>query len=113
MDENIYDEFYSSIYDELHDTERVVDYEFDELMKAIPFNDSSKVLDIGSGTGYFLNVLSNNHINAVGLEKSLSMISYSENLYPNINVIHGNANDPKTFDRNTFSLYYVIIFYIV
>ena len=103
LNENIYDEFYSSIYDELHDTERVVDYQFDELMKAVPFNDSSKVLDIGSGTGYFLNVLSKNDINAIGLEKSLSIKSYSENLYPNINVIHGDANDPKTFDRNTFS----------
>ena len=103
FNEDIYDDFYVSIYDELHDTMNIVDYEYDELIKTVPFNYNSKLLDIGSGTGYFLNVLSNNDINAVGLEKSTSMKNNSENLYPNIYVINGDANDPKTFDRTSFS----------
>ena len=92
----------ASINESLAIVDAIID-EYDELIKTVPFNDNSKLLDIGSGTGYFLNVLSNNDINAIGLEKSTSMKNNSENLYPNIYVINGDANDPKTFDRTSFS----------
>jgi len=100
---DIYDDFYVSIYDNLNETESRVLYDYKNIIKTIQFDKKDKVLDIGSGSGHFLNLLENQNVDGIGLEKSKAMIEHSTKLYPNIYVIQGDAYDAKTFDHSTFS----------
>ena len=60
-DDDIYDEFYADIYDELMNTSARSEWELVQMIRITsPDTNNSVFLDIGSGTGYTVNELTQN-----------------------------------------------------
>ena len=53
---NLYDDFYSDIYDELVYSPKKNEYEISNILKKISLPQKSNILDIGSGTGHHVNL---------------------------------------------------------
>ena len=64
---DLYDDFYSNIYDDLVYNKRKNEFEVNEIMKYVR---EGKALDIGSGTGYHVNQLAKKGLDCVGLDSS-------------------------------------------
>ena len=101
---NIYDEFYTQIYDDLMLPQNRVEY---EILKIIEMTEPSKTysifLDVGSGTGHSLNYLNKLGYQTYGIDKSKAMVGFSQAKFPDISVKCGDVKDPITFDRGTFT----------
>ena len=101
---NIYDEFYTQIYDELMLPQNRAEY---EVLKIVEMTEPSKsysiFLDIGSGTGHSLNYLNKLGYQTYGIDQSKSMVGFSQAKFPDISVKCGNVKDPIIFDRSTFT----------
>jgi cyclopropane fatty-acyl-phospholipid synthase-like methyltransferase len=75
---DLYDDFYCSIYDDLvYDTTRN-EFEVQEITNIAKINKNSNILDIGSGKGHHVNHFRKHGINVTGLDKSKSMIKLSQ-----------------------------------
>ena len=98
-----YDDFYTNIYETIHSTIPRVNYELKTICSITQANDRSIFLDVGSGTGYLVNQLNDLGFQAYGIDKSKSMVEYSENNYKNANVKCGNVTEPMCYEKNTFS----------
>ena len=99
-DNQIYDEFYAAIYDEIHGAKHS---EIDEIVEMIQPSNHSVFLDIGSGTGHLVNQLEQMGFSAHGIDQSKAMTDQSTKNYPDINVKCGDACDSMTYDRGTFT----------
>jgi ubiquinone/menaquinone biosynthesis C-methylase UbiE len=100
----IYDDFYTDIYDELYDTKKRVQKELVEVLKMTePTVKHSSFLDIGSGTGYMVDQLTQAGYKAYGIDKSDAMVKYSENKYPESEYTCGDVLDPMTFEKSSFT----------
>ena len=109
---DLYDDFYSNIYDDLVYNQRKNDFEGGEIMK---FVKEGKALDIGSGSGHHVNQLSKEGLDCVGLDSSKSMIKKAKIKFPKEEFIYGNALKPMNFQPNSFNLItclYFTIYYI-
>jgi SAM-dependent methyltransferase len=103
-DENIYDDFYARIYDDLMLSENRSKYEISKVIEMTePSKDYSIFLDIGSGTGHSLNYLKNLGYQAYGIDKSKAMVGFSQTKFPDISVKCGDIKDPIIFDRGTYT----------
>jgi len=103
-EQDIYDDLYVDMYDNLKDTEHRSESELIQILKMTePSTKHSNFLDIGSGTGYIVNQLNSAGFRAYGLDKSKSMIKYCELKYPNIEIKEGDVFDPMNFERGTFT----------
>ena len=60
---DIYDRFYSEIYDDLVYAPQKNSYEIEQLMELTNINSNSYVLDVGSGTGHHVHMLTSKNIN--------------------------------------------------
>lgn len=112
-DKDIYDDFYSEIYEHLHVPDKRINYEIKMILDNTQTSTETSVfLDVGSGTGNVINELNNKGFQTFGIEQSGSMIEYSKNKYPEINIIKSTVEDPMAFEAFTFShilcLYYTI-----
>lgn len=100
---DIYDNFYVSIYDQLMQDDVKNTYEVGEIInKKVPTN-IIKVLDIGCGTGHHVNLLNNNNINCIGIDISQEMINKAKQNYPQLNFKLANALDNMLFQDNEFT----------
>lgn len=100
---DIYDNFYVSIYDQLMQDDVKNTYEVGEIInKKVPTN-IIKVLDIGCGTGHHVNLLNNNNINCIGIDISQEMINKAKENYPQLNFKLANALDNMVFQDNEFT----------
>lgn len=100
---DIYDNFYVSIYDQLMQDNVKNTYEVGEIInKKVPTN-IIKVLDIGCGTGHHVNLLNNNNINCIGIDISQEMINKAKQNYPQLNFKLANALDNMLFQDNEFT----------
>ena len=101
---NVYDEFYLDVYDELHEVSNRTSEELLHILKTTnPCTDKSVFLDVGCGTGHVVNELHEAGFNAYGIDKSLEMIKHSQKSFPEIEVLHGNVLEPMNFEKNTFT----------
>ena len=103
LDQEVYDTFYTSVYDEIFIPLPRVEKIIQLLQKTEPYKESSTFLDIGSRTGMLVNALSKQGYNAVGIDKSESMIQYAEAKYALIPFIEGDPMIPMQFEPNTFT----------
>jgi SAM-dependent methyltransferase len=114
--DTIYDDFYSSIYDDLVYDPNKINFELQEIYRTTKMKPhKSIVLDIGSGNGHHINTLIKQNIETIGLEISQDMINRSRTLYPHINVKNGDALNSMLFNQNKFShitCLYFTIYYI-
>ena len=79
---NLFDKFYSNVYDLLFDNYIKNDYEMEKIIHYTKMDSNSFVLDVGCGTGYHINYLKKKQIPAIGVDKSIYMINKSKQLYP-------------------------------
>jgi len=106
QEQAIYDDFYSEIYDKLHCNKERSYLEMVEIMELTePSVNKSNILDLGSGTGCLMNHFKEQGYSIHGVELSKSMINKAreQNTNSNLNIRHGDANDPLTFEPDTFS----------
>jgi len=97
---DIYDEFYSCIYNTLMVPEPRVNYELDIILNTIQPNiNTTKILDVGAGTGSMVSELSKRGYMATGVDRSTYMIEQSD--WP---LIRGDVLDPMMFDRASFNI---------
>lgn len=103
-DLEIYDDFYAEVYDGITERDKSCHRELFEIIKMTePDTKNSTILDIGSGTGCVVNQLTEAGYNVYGIDKSKSMIEFSETKYPNSNFISADIVDTMTFEKNLFT----------
>ena len=113
--DEVYDDFYVSIYDDLTYDQLKNTFEVGEIAKAVKVNPKkSVILDIGSGTGKHCDLMSKTFetSNVYGLDKSTEMVKYSKEQYPEINFKLGDALTAMTYPENTFTLITCLYFTI-
>lgn len=100
----IYDDFYVSIYDEIMQPVKRVDYEWAKIADAtMPSQKHSTFLDVGSGTGALTNAIQMAGYTIEGIDISPTMKQYAESRYPDLSITCGDVTDPMAYDRSTFS----------
>mgnify|MGYP001413304379 CR=1 FL=1 len=102
--EEIYDTFYTSIYDQLKNDRQKTEFEITSIINNTSINNNDNVLDIGSGTGNHVGAFKKYNINAVGLDKSKDMINISKKNFPNCTFKLGNVINNNLFQPHNFSL---------
>ena len=110
--EDLYDDFYVNIYDDLVYNRRKNDFEVGEIMKYVT---DGSVLDIGSGTGHHVKQLHEKGLDCVGIDSSKAMIKAAKIKFPDQKFIHGDALKSMTFQPNSFDLItmlYFTVYYI-
>jgi SAM-dependent methyltransferase len=103
MDEQIYDEFYVEVYDELHATDKRSTWLIEQVVKMTEPTKQSIMLDVGCGTCKVIHKLKQMGYSVYGVDKSKKMVDYVENLYPDIEVQHCDVMDPMAFERSSFT----------
>lgn len=102
--QDIYDDFYTEVYDELHDTEERCQKELIQIIKTTePSTQDSVFLDVGSGTGYTVSQLREAGYRAYGIDKSNAMVEHSEKKYPEAEYKCGDVAEPMNFESATFT----------
>ena len=111
---DIYDDFYSSIYDHLVHNDTKDNFELTNILKITNPNEKSVILDIGCGTGHHVGKLSQKNFNVTGIDISPAMIKQAFQNYPKQKFVLGDVLDGDKFPLNTFthilSLYFTIYF---
>lgn len=102
-DGEVYDVFYSQVYDLIMEPQRSGDFIFKNVVRMTKPTNQSLFLDAGCGTGYLVNKLKEYGYSAIGVDKSKPMLEYAQNKYVDIHLVKGDLEDPMTFDRNKFS----------
>lgn len=111
----LYDDFYCSIYDELVYDDHKNDFEVKNIDRIAKIDKSSNVLDIGSGKGHHVNHYNLGGIKIQGLDKSGAMVKCAKRKYPNCIFKKGDALQSMNYNRNQFShimCLYFTIYYI-
>jgi SAM-dependent methyltransferase len=112
--DDVYDEFYSTIYDHLVHNDTKDTYEMTQIFKITSPNSKSVVLDVGSGTGHHVGKLAQKNIHATGVDSSAAMVKKAQENYPEEMFMQGNVLDTHLFSFNTFThilcLYFTIYF---
>ena len=112
---DIYDDFYTSIYDELVYDNVKNDFEVGEIKRLIKPSQKSRVLDIGSGNGHHVKLLKKNGYNAEGVDKSSAMVKHAKEKYPKCSFKQGDVLESMLYPASSFSTItclYFTIYYI-
>lgn len=113
--EGIFDDFYASVYDDLVYSGLKNEFELGEIVNKTSPTETSKFLDVGSGTGHHVKALKDRGFNAVGIDKSEAMIKLSKEKFPDIEVRAGNVMNTMEFQPGEFThitCLYFTIYYI-
>ena len=86
--EDLYDDFYVNIYDQLVFNDLKDDYEVGEIINKTEPTSHSIILDIGSGTGHHVAKFNERGYNAIGVDNSKAMIQKSKENFPNYGEVH-------------------------
>ena len=100
--QDIYDDFYVQIYDEVHPPKTFVEKQVDLILQmTLPSIENSTMLDVGTGKGHVLTALQKRgYYNVYGMDKSESMIQQS---VEKDRITCGDILESIAFDRVTFS----------
>lgn len=113
--DDIYDDFYVDIYNELVYSKVKDDYEIEKIETQTKLTSKSKVLDIGCGIGHHVSLLNNKNIDVLGLDVSTSMINKAKETYPKCKFKKGNGLNTMLFEENEFThiltLYFTIYYF--
>jgi SAM-dependent methyltransferase len=100
---NIYDDFYSNIYDMLAQSSSKNIYEIGEIIQQTNPNQKSIILDIGCGTGNHVSLLKEKGYNVMGIDKSEHMIKKAKQKYSDCNFKIADVLRNNIFYSNTFT----------
>ena len=117
---NLYDKFYSKIYDQIVQGDvRVkseVIFTLSWAKKYRPENNKIEILDVGCGTGGHVDEFKKEKVRrAVGIDVSEAMIERAKKLHPGNEFKVGNIEQPRIFAAGEFNLvtmYYFTIYYL-
>lgn len=112
---DIYDKFYSNIYDQLFKSDIKNEYEIYSLKQYAfdKFNKGSiNILDLGCGTGNHIKLLTKYNYNCVGIDRSVKMLSIARKNNPSVNLIKGDFHNKSTFNKRQFS-HIIALFYTI
>lgn len=80
--QDVYDTFYADVYDDITFDDNRMLYEVDQITNLTGLGKTSRVLDIGCGTGRFVNQLSKKGVMCDGVDCSPAMISKGHAKFP-------------------------------
>lgn len=100
---NIFDEFYSNIYDMLSQSTNKNIYEIGKIIHQTSPNQKSIILDIGCGTGNHVSLLKEKGYNVMGIDKSEHMIIKAKEKYSDCNFKIADVLRTNIFYSNTFT----------
>lgn len=69
-----------------------------------------KVLDVGSGTGYFSNLLKQKNLNVIGVEPAEGMRQYAQNNYPEIDFQNATVGNLPFLDNSFDAVFAIEVF---
>ncbi len=111
---DIYDDFYCDIYDDLVLDEVKNKYEVDEIVRTTNLNSSGMLLDVGCGTGQHAKRFSDLGVKVYGIDKSESMVNKSKENCPDGVFKQGDALNKLMYRSNIFShascLYFTVYY---
>jgi len=114
---DVYDDFYSTIYDYLVFNESKNDFEISQIVSITKPSADSVILDVGSGTGHHVAKMTEKGFNVVGLDISPAMVKEAQTKYPEYskNFKRGDALNLAEFHNNSFShimcMYFTIYYF--
>lgn len=118
---DIYDVFYSKIYDKLFFSNIRVEFEMYNI-KQYSFIDQNifeksnmSFLDLGCGTGHHLEVLNREQFKCTGIDQSMPMLELARKLNPDTQLIKGNflnSNIVKPNDYTHILCMFYTIYYV-
>ena len=112
---DIYDDFYADIYDYLVFNTLKNDYEVGEIINLSNPSSSSKILDIGCGTGHHVSSLGTKGLDVLGIDISTSMINKAKQNYPNYKFNVADASNGSEFVQDSFThilcMYFTIYYF--
>lgn len=100
---NVYDDFYAEIYNQLMIPQKRSVFEMNKIIEMTSPDKKSCFLDIGSGTGEISGQLVKKGYDVYALDISQSMINYIDKNHPNVNTKCGNAKESITYEKGSFS----------
>lgn len=100
---NIYDEFYSNIYDMLSKSSSKNVYEIGEIIQQTNSNQKSIILDVGCGTGNHVNLFKEKGYSIIGVDKSEHMIKKAKEKYSDCNFKIADVLRNNIFYTNSFT----------
>tara|TARA_B100000989_G_C19433916_1_gene424282 strand:- start:41 stop:976 length:936 start_codon:yes stop_codon:yes gene_type:complete len=98
---DVYDGFYTSIYDDLVLDKVKNDFEIGEIKRLII--KKGRVLDVGSGKGHHVNLLNNAGYEAEGVDISPAMIESAKEKYKQHTFKNGDVMETMLYPANSFS----------
>jgi len=112
---DVYDDFYSQIYDYLVFNSLKNDYEVGSIINSANPKETSVILDVGCGTGHHVASLGAKNLNIMGIDISPSMIRKAKENYPQYNFQVGDALDSTQIKYNSLThilcLYFTIYYF--
>jgi ubiquinone/menaquinone biosynthesis C-methylase UbiE len=103
-DNGAIDEFYTGIYDSLHSTRERSQQELIKIVEMTdPSTTHSTMLDVGCGTGYIVNELTEAGYDVYGIDNSKEMLTYAQNTYPDAEYVYGDIMNSMQFEKSTFT----------
>ena len=101
-DEEIYDNFYSKLYDYIYLNNKKNEDEINYIKSYFKDFNYTKILDVGCGTGNHVNLLNENY-NIVGIDSSKEMINIAKKKYPKCDFQNIDFLANNFFDNNTYT----------
>lgn len=102
-DNDIFDDFYASIYDVLVYNKIRNQFEIGSIIDTTSPNSESIILDISTRTGHHVNQLNNITTNVIGIDTSIAMINKSRQNYPTLEFAAADPLDNQAFQPNSFT----------
>jgi len=112
---DVYDDFYSDIYDSLVFSNVKDDYEVGQIVNSTKPTQESIILDVGSGTGHHVGLFNKKGFKAIGLDNSHAMVEKAKENYPDYDFVEGDVLNAVQFQPQSFThimCLYFTIYYI-
>jgi len=112
---DIYDDFYTEIYDYLVFNNLKDEYEIGQIINKTEPTSHSRILDVGCGTGHHVASFASKGFDILGIDISPSMIEQDKKNYPDYKFQVADATNSGTFEPNTFThilCMYFTVYYI-
>lgn len=103
FDQDIYDKHYADHYDKIYLNSDRNRFEVDKIISLEKKNKYTKILDVGCGTGYTVELFNKKKYNVIGLDQSKYMIQKAKDTYPDCKFEKGNILNGNIFDYSTFT----------
>ena len=105
-DADVKDAFYAAVYDQLFNQKVNNAYEVGAIINKYPdISNQTVALDIGAGTGAYMNAFVQHGITDItGIESSADMVAQAKKSYPGLNIIKGDPTVVSSFKPESFTL---------